>query len=314
MSNTDISIVIPAYNEEGSIRTLYEKITKVISSMGRLYEVIFVDDGSDDDTFSIINGICQNDDRVKCVQVRKKFGKSMALAIGFSKAQGQIIIMMDADLQDDPEGIPDFVNKIEEGWDVVTGWKKVRKDPLEKRLPSKIFNHVVGTVSGLKLHDFNCGFKAFKREVLETVKIYGELHRFIAVIAHSYGFKVCEVPVEHHPRKHGTTKFGKERYLAGLFDFFTTVFITQYLRKPLHFLGKVSLVAFMLGIVLLFYVAVMKFGLQQTGDRPSLVIAMFLLGLAVQVLLFGFLAELLSHIYQRRNMREEDFVKSTINV
>ncbi|MCD6229083.1 MAG: glycosyltransferase family 2 protein [Candidatus Omnitrophica bacterium] len=308
----DISIIIPAYNEEQNIKPLYESIVDILKPLNKNYEIIFIDDGSMDNTFREIDNLRSLDERVKCIQLRKNFGKSLALAIGFNKTRGDIVITMDADMQDDPEEIPRFIEKIQEGWDLVSGWRQIRKDPFEKRLSSRLFNIIVSKVSGLRLHDFNCGFKVYRRKVLKTIKIYGELHRFIPMIAHSYGFKICEIPIRHHKRQFGKTKFGKERYLAGLFDLFTTAFIGRYLRKPLHLLGRVSLIASVSGILLLIYVSVMKFVFGQTGNRPALTISVFLLGLAVQIFLFGLLADLVSYTNQRYNFKEEDFISKKL--
>jgi len=309
----DISIIIPAYNEEQNIKPLYESIVDILKPLNKNYEIIFIDDGSMDNTFREIDNLRSLDERVKCIQLRKNFGKSLALAIGFNKTLGDIVITMDADMQDDPEEIPRFIEKIQEGWDLVSGWRQIRKDTFEKRLSSRLFNIIVSKVSGLRLHDFNCGFKVYRRKVLKTIKIYGELHRFIPMIAHSYGFKICEIPIRHHKRQFGKTKFGKERYLAGLFDLFTTAFIGRYLRKPLHLLGRVSLIASASGILLLIYVSVMKFVFGQTGNRPALTISVFLLGLAVQIFLFGLIADLVSYTNQRYNFEEEeDFISKKL--
>ncbi|MBL7196591.1 MAG: glycosyltransferase family 2 protein [Candidatus Omnitrophica bacterium] len=308
----DISIIIPTYNEEQSIKLLYEQIVRVLDTLDKNYEVIFIDDGSTDSTFKEIYKLHCLNNKVKCIHLRKNFGKSLALDIGFNEALGDIVITMDADLQDDPEEIRKFINKINEGWDVVSGWKKMRKDPLEKRLASELFNTVVAKASGLRLHDFNCGFKAYRRNVLKTIELYGGLHRFIPVIAYSYGFKICEIPVKHHKRRFGETKFGKERYLAGLLDFFTTIFITGYLRKPLHFLGRISLFVFMMGSFLLIYVAIMKFGFGQTGNRPSLTISIFLLSFSAQIFLFGLVADLLAYTNQKHNFKRKDFISKKL--
>lgn len=311
-SPIDISVIIPVYNEEQNVRPLYSNILRVLKRLNKEYEIIFLDDGSIDNTFEEVKDLHLLDNNVKCIRLRRNFGKSQALAIGFLNVRGNIIVTMDGDLQDDPEEIPRFIEKINEGWDLVSGWKVVRKDPFSKRAASRFFNIVASSVSELAIHDFNCGFKAYKREVLKTIAVYGELHRFIPMIAHSYGFRVCEIAVKHHERRFGETKFGRERYLAGLFDLLSVVFITGYLRKPLHFLGKVSLLSFTIGIILLLYVFVMKFILGQTGTRPSLIISMFFLGSSVQILLFGLLADLIAYTTHRRSFMEEDFVRNKL--
>jgi glycosyltransferase involved in cell wall biosynthesis len=236
----------------------------------------------------------------------------MALAVGFQQARGEKVVTMDADLQDDPAEIPRLLEKIDEGWDLVSGWKKVRKDPFEKRLMSKMFNAVVSATSGLKLHDFNCGLKAYRIEVVKTVKVYGELHRFLPLIAFYYGFRVAEVPVAHHPRQFGKSKYGKGRYFAGLFDFVSVNFLMSYQRKPLHLLGKISFFSFFIGTLLVGYVCFMKFIMGGTGNRPTLTAGVFFYGLAVQIFIFGLLAELVTFTGHSNNVRYQDFIKETI--
>lgn len=305
----DISIIIPAYNEKESIRALYQKIIKAMEPLGKDFEIIFIDDGSMDGTYEEISSLCVSDPRVRGIKLRRNFGKSVALNVGFKEARGDIVFTMDADLQDDPEEMPKFIEKINEGWDMVSGWKQNRQDPLEKRIASKVFNNVVSKISGLKLHDFNCGFKVYKKDLLKIINIYGELHRFIPIIASSYGFKVGEIIIKHHKRQFGRSKFGIGRYLSGFFDLFSVVFITGYLRRPLHFLGRISLTSFAMGFILLIYVFVEKFILGELGNRPALTIAVFLLGLAVQIFIFGLLADMLSYTNNKENFKGSDFIK-----
>lgn len=302
------SVVIPVYNESKSLPMLYRQLKTELTKLGKPYEIIFVDDGSTDQTFKKLNNFRLTDKNLKCFRLRKNFGKSLALAIGFTEATGKTIITMDADLQDDPREIPRFIDKINKGWDIVVGWRRKRKDPLEKRLASVLFNSVVSKLSGINLHDFNCGFKAYRKEVVKTIEVYGELHRFIPLIANAYGFKICEIPVVHHRRRFGQSKFGKERYLSGFFDLFTAIFISGYLRRPLHFLGKISLISFLFGGALLTYVSVLKFVFGQTGNRPALTVSIAFLTFAVQIFLFGLLADLLSYTNQRQNFRKEEYI------
>lgn len=308
-----ISVVIPVYNENESVGILFRQLKTELTKLNKPYEIIFIDDGSIDGTFKKMNSFHLPNKNVKCFRLRKNFGKSLALAIGFTEATGKTIITMDADLQDDPREIPRFIDKINKGWDIVVGWRRKRKDPLEKRLASVLFNSVVSKLSGINLHDFNCGFKAYRKEVVKTIEVYGELHRFIPLIVNAHGFKICEIPVAHHQRQFGQSKFGKERYLSGLFDLFTAIFISGYLRRPLHFLGKISLVFFVFGGILLTYVSVLKFVFGQTGNRPALTVSIAFLTFAVQVFLFGLLADLLSYTNQRQNFRKEDFISEKIS-
>jgi len=304
-----LSIVVPLYNEKENLKYLSEKIKRTVEAMGRTYEVLFVDDGSSDGSNTELEEIIKNEKNVKMITLRRNFGKSIALATGFRHASGDVVITMDADLQDDADEIPRFVNKIEEGWDIVSGWKRVRRDNLEKKLASKIFNMVVSRISGLRLHDFNCGYKAYRKDVLTQVRLYGELHRFIPMIAFSYGYRICEIEVKHHKRRYGRSKYGRGRYISGVLDLMTAVFISQYLRRPLHLLGKISMMSFMMGFLLMLYVGFMKFVMGQTGDRPALIISVFFLGLSAQIMLFGLLADFLSHINQRVNFVDRDYVK-----
>ena len=232
-----VSIVIPVYNEEESLKLLYEKIIENIPEQYER-EIIFVNDGSTDKSVEVIKKLIMQDTQVHLISFRKNFGKAMALETAFRNAKGDIIITMDADLQDDPIEIPNFLAKIEEGYDLVSGWKKHRQDPLEKRLPSKLFNKVTAKLSGVELHDFNCGFKAYRREVTESIDVYGELHRYIPVLAHRKGFRITEIVVHHNKRQYGKSKYGFERYLRGLFDSLTVAFLGKYYDRPMHLFGK----------------------------------------------------------------------------
>tara|TARA_B100001121_G_C18627163_1_gene592368 strand:+ start:160 stop:1062 length:903 start_codon:yes stop_codon:yes gene_type:complete len=271
------------------------------------FELIFVDDGSIDNTPNVLNQIKANSkNAVTIIAFRKNFGKSAALTAGFNVAQGEIVITMDADLQDDPKEIPTFIQAIENGADVVTGWKKNRRDPLEKVIPSKFFNFVTSKLSGLKLHDYNCGFKAFKKEVLAEIEIYGELHRYILFLAHRKGFKVVEVPVTHHEREFGKSKFGFERYRRGLFDLSTVFFITTYQTRPMHLFGGVSTLLIISGLSMILYLIFGRWinGIS-IGNSPLLLIAILFIGVGTQLLLTGFLAELI--VYQRKTQERMEY-------
>jgi glycosyltransferase involved in cell wall biosynthesis len=306
-TSLDLSIIVPAFNEEESIRILYEEIVATLEPENISFEVIFVDDGSSDSTFEEIQRLQPLDNYVIGIQFRRNFGKSIALSTGFQLARGQVIVTMDADLQDDPSEIPRLLEKISEGYDVVSGWKRYRLDPLEKRLASKVFNKVVSAVSGLKLKDFNCGLKAYHWKVAKEIRIYGQQHRFIPVIASSKGFRVCEIPVKHHERRFGRSKFGLGRYLHGMLDLLTVKFLTDYGQRPLHFLGTAGMCLFVPGCLLISFVMVMKFGLGQTGNRPSLIAGVFLLGMSFQVFFVGLLAELVTFSTFSANLSPDQF-------
>ena len=302
-----LSIVIPAYNEGPNIRRLFDRILDVVKKMDVSFEIVFIDDGSTDNTHDEIQRLPVSGFILKSVKFRRNFGKSIALSVGFEKADGEIIITMDADLQDDPDEIPNFMAKIDEGWDVVSGWKKIRNDPLEKRLASKVFNGVVSFVSGLKLHDFNCGFKAYRQSAVRHLQIYGGNHRFIPVIVNSLGFSVCEIPVKHFKRKYEKSKYGLSRYSHGMFDFFTIIFLMFFQRRPLHFLGRVAFLPLLSGTLLWCYVIVMKYAYGETGDRPALAAGIFLIGIAFQVFFFGLIAELITHFRFSSNFKSSDY-------
>ena len=301
-----LSIVIPLYNEKDSLKLLYEKILEQVKN--RQHEIIFIDDGSTDGSFEVLTDLQKQNPSVRVYRLRRNQGKSLALNIGFQKAKGDIIITMDADLQDDPREIPRFIEKIEEGFDLVSGWKHVRRDPMEKVVASKLFNKVVSFFSGIKLHDFNCGFKAYRREVIKIISVYGDLHRLIPVLADEFGFSITEIKVEHYPRLHGKSKFGYSRYIKGIFDLFTILCLVRYSRKPMHIIGSVSLINIILGLVFICYTAIMKFGLHQTGMRPSLFIGLFLVTVGILMILNGFIADLMLYNYQSRKKNNDEYL------
>ena len=236
-----ISIIVPVLNEEGSLDKFYKETTKSLNEYSN-WEIIFIDDGSDDESYNIMRKLAEKDNRVSIIQFFKNFGKADALSEGFKQANGDVIITIDADLQDDPAEIPRLVEKIQEGWDVVSGWKKDRKDPISKRLPSKLFNMVTRFLTGIKIHDFNCGLKAYRRKVVKSIDIYGGLHRYIPAIAGQKGFSITEIAVNHRPREFGETKYGGNRLFHGFFDLFTMLFTGKYFDRPLHFFGSIGLV------------------------------------------------------------------------
>ncbi|HKB46214.1 MAG TPA: glycosyltransferase family 2 protein, partial [Ktedonobacterales bacterium] len=235
-----ISIVVPVYDEEESVVPLYDAVRAQLDEIGESYEIIFVDDGSRDGSFTVLRALHERDPRVRVIRFRRNFGKTPALVAGFAQARGDIVFTMDADLQDDPTEIPRFLEKLAEGYDLVSGWKYPRHDPPTKTVPSYFFNRMVGITTGVKLHDMNCGFKAYRHELLDDIKLYGELHRFVPVLAHQRGFRVTEVKVRHHQRKYGKSKFGARRFLRGFLDLLMVLFLMSYLRTPLRLFGMIG--------------------------------------------------------------------------
>lgn len=298
----NLSIVIPTYNEEESLPELYARLLAVLEATTLTWEMIFVDDGSTDGSIFRLRQLRSTDERVRVIRFRRNFGKTAALVAGFEATRGATIITMDADLQDEPNEIPRLLARLDEGYDLVSGWKQVRHDPLSKTLPSKLFNRVVGLGTGIKLHDFNCGFKAYRREVVETVRLYGELHRFIPALAHWKGFGVTEIPVEHHERKYGRSKFGAGRLLKGMIDFIKVMFLTRYMSKPLHLFAPTGLILFVVGILLLLELTYEKlFRGAAIHDRPALILGVLLVVMGIQFVSTGLLGEMIRNAsYDRR--------------
>ena len=299
-----ISVVVPLYNEADSLATLHDELAAVIEAGGLgPAEFIFVDDGSRDGSWAVIRSLAAADPRVKGIRFRRNFGKAAALTAGFRSAQGDTILTLDGDLQDDPAEIPRFLARLDEGFDVVSGWKRTRHDPWHKVGPSRVFNRVVSALTGCKLHDHNCGFKAYRREVLGEITLYGELHRFIPVLAHDRGFRVGEIVVHHRPRKFGHSKYGVARFVKGLLDLLTVHFLARYGQRPLHILGTLGLLMLGLGSAGLIYLAILwALGDRPIGDRPLLSYSGTLLGVGTQLLSLGILAEMVTAY----NIRESD--------
>ena len=307
----DISIVIPLLNEAESLPELHAWIVKVATENKLSYEVIFVDDGSTDESWNIIRNLSSKDNNVKGIKFQRNYGKSGALHEGFKAAQGEVVFTMDADLQDSPDEIPELRRMIlEEGYDIVSGWKKVRHDnTLTKNFPSKIFNAAARWCSGIKLHDFNCGLKAYKKRVIKGIEVYGEMHRYIPVIAKWAGFKkIGEKPVQHQARKYGVTKFGWERFINGFLDLATISFVSKFGKRPMHFFGLLGSLAFLIGFISSGYLIVSK--LLYTGyaitNRPSFFIALATMIIGVQLFLAGFLGELIGRNSTERNFYPVD--------
>jgi glycosyltransferase involved in cell wall biosynthesis len=292
-----VSVIIPLKNEEGTIVELYEKISDVFREIERNFEVIFIDDGSTDSSWKIVRGLYhEHPATVRAIRFRTNKGKAAALASGFELAEGEIIFTMDADLQDDPTEIPRFLAKLAEGADLVTGYKKIRHDPLHKVIPSRFFNWVVSKVAGLPLHDYNCGFKAYRMEVVEYLHLYGELHRYIPFIANSRGFKVEEIVVQHHPRKSGSSKYGFERYFRGFFDLFTVIMLTRFARKPLHLFGGIGAVLFTIGLVINLWLTWIWLWGASIGDRPLLFLGVLLMVVGIQTFTIGLIGEMVNSL------------------
>lgn len=289
-----ISVVVPFLDEEGSLEELHARLTAVLGGIGRPYEILFVDDGSRDRGPTIVEGLAERDPHVGVVRFRRNFGKAAALDVGFKRARGQVVLTMDADLQDDPAEIPNFLAKLDEGYDLVSGWKKKRHDPLGKTLPSKLFNFVVSRTSGLDLDDFNCGFKAYRAEAVRGLELYGELHRYVPVLVHWRGFQVTQIAVVHHPRKTGASKYGIERMMKGFFDLLTVLLITRYRSRPLHLFGGVGLAFAAAGLGCLAYLSVLWFLGHPLANRPMLLFGVLLVLVGVQLVSTGLLGEMIS--------------------
>jgi len=299
----DISVVIPLLNEEESLKELYDWIASMMQSNQFLYEVIFIDDGSSDTSWEVIGQLSQNNEAVKGIRFQKNYGKSQALDAGFQIAKGSVVITMDADLQDSPDEIPEFYQLItQENYDLVSGWKKKRYDAvIAKNIPSKLFNWAARKTSGLKLHDFNCGLKAYKNEVIKTVKVRGEMHRYIPVLAKNKGFhKIGEKVVQHQARKYGETKFGMNRFINGFLDLITISFLSKFGKRPMHFFGLWGTLMFIFGFISAFYIGVMKLYKLSQGaktilvtDNPWFYIALVCMILGTQLFLAGFIGELI---------------------
>ncbi len=299
----DVSVVIPLYNEEESLPELNEWISRVMQTHGFTYEVIFVDDGSSDRSWEIVQDLNQKYPQVKGIRFNRNFGKSAALNTGFKASSGKVVISMDADLQDSPDEIPELYRMItQEGYDMVSGWKKVRHDPLSKTIPSRFFNRVTRQISGIKLHDFNCGLKAYRGDVVKHIQVYGEMHRYIPVIAKWNGYKqIGEKVVEHRPRKYGTTKFGFERFITGFLDLLSVTFVSKFRQKPMHFFGTLGTLSFLTGFFITLWVIGQKiYGIysghevRDVVDQPLFFLALVALIVGVQLFLTGFLAEMMA--------------------
>lgn len=301
----DISVIIPLLNEEESLPELESWLRRVLEGGNYKYELIFIDDGSTDSSWKVIEALCQMNEHIKAIKFRLNHGKSAALNEGFQAASGRVVITMDADLQDSPDEIPDLYNMIvQQNFDLVSGWKKKRHDPLGKTLPSKLFNRTTALVSGINLNDFNCGLKAYKLEVVKSIEVFGEMHRYIPVIAKWAGFKhIGEKVVEHRARQYGVSKFGWTRLITGFLDLLSIVFVGKFGKRPMHLFGSLGVLAFGIGFVILSYLSISKMLFNQWGitERPLFYFGILALIVGSQLFLTGFLAELISRNSPNRN-------------
>ncbi|HID77845.1 MAG TPA: glycosyltransferase [Planctomycetaceae bacterium] len=313
-----LSIVVPVYNEEESLETLYRELEAVCRAQEYQAEMILVDDGSTDGSWAVICRLADKDRRVRGIRFRRNFGKAAALNAGFEQARGELIMTLDADLQDDPAEIPNFLARMDEGFDVVSGWKKVRHDPWHKVIPSRVFNWLVSRTTGVQLHDHNCGMKCYRREIFDEVRLYGELHRFVPVLAAARGFRVGELAIHHRPRRFGRSKYGMTRFVKGFLDLLTVKFLTGFGQRPQHVLGTIGLISFVLGALGLTYLAVYwlvaqlwpELGLLPLHQRPAVIYSVGLLLLGGQLMSIGFLGELII-AYQGRQLQPYSIAQTT---
>lgn len=291
----DLSIVVPVFDEAESLPELSDQIRAVCDAQGFNFEVLFIDDGSRDGSWAVIRDIHSSDPRFGGFRFRRNYGKSAALDVGFERARGRFVITMDADLQDDPAEIPGLVERLEDGYDLVSGWKKDRRDPLSKRLPSRFFNAVTRSISGIDLHDFNCGLKAYRNEVVKSVHVYGELHRYIPLLAKWEGYDhISEMVVRHHPRRYGATKFGMDRFIKGFLDLISVIFLTRFAARPMHFFGTFGTVAFLIGFAIALWISIDKVVLgNPIGDRPLLLLSALMIIVGAQMFTTGLIGEMM---------------------
>jgi len=300
-----ISVVVPVHDEERSVALLYDELRSALEPLHEPWEVIFVDDGSTDETFSALTRLHNSEQNVRVVRLRRNFGKATALVAGFDQARGETVVTIDGDLQDDPAEIPRLLAKLDEGFDLVTGWKTHRRDPVSRRLLSRIFNRVTSAFSGVRLHDMNCGLKAYRKEVVHGLRLYGELHRFIPVLAHYRGFRIAELPVNHRPREHGRSRYGVERYLRGFLDLLTVSFIGRYGHRPLHLFGGLGLLLGAIGSAILIYLTVVKALGHAIGQRPLLLLGVLLVVIGMQFFSLGLISEMITSHHEER-VQERD--------
>jgi dolichol-phosphate mannosyltransferase len=295
-----ISVIVPLFNEAATLAALYEEVNGALERTGLSWEIVYVDDGSTDDSFAQLVRLHEAHDNVRVARLRRNMGKAAALAAGIDAASGEVIVTMDADLQDDAAEIPALLRRLDEGFDLVSGWKRDRHDPLSRRLVSRAYNAATGWATGVRLHDMNCGLKAARADVFANVRLYGERHRFVPVLAHHLGYRVTEVAVNHRARRSGRSRFGIERYMRAPFDLLTIVFFGRYRYRPLHLFGGVGLGAGAAGFGILVYLTILKAGGAKIGDRPLLLLGVLLLVVGVQLLSLGLIGEMLTGHHEER--------------
>ena len=300
-----ISVVVPVHDEERSVALLYDELRSALEPLNAPWEAIFVDDGSTDGTFSALTRLHAAERNVRVVRLRRNFGKAAALVAGFDQARGETVVTIDGDLQDDPAEIPRLLAKLDEGFDLVSGWKTRRRDPLSRRILSRIFNRVTSAFSGVRLHDMNCGLKAYRAEVVHGLRLYGELHRFIPVLAHYRGYRIAELPVNHRPREHGRSRYGVERYVRGFLDLLTVSFIGRYRHRPLHLFGGLGLILGFIGSAILVYLTVVKALGHAIGQRPLLLLGVLLVVIGMQFFSLGLISEMITSQHEER-VQERD--------
>lgn len=313
-AQVDVSVIIPLYNEEGNVQELYEEITAVLSKEEISYEILFINDGSKDATSEIIKDLYEKDSHIAVINFRRNFGQTAAMSAGFEHANGEIVITMDGDLQNDPADIPGMLEKIRQGYDLVSGWRYARKDAFfSRKLPSRIANSLISRVTGVHLHDYGCTLKAFKKEISQDIRLYGEMHRFIPSIASGLGASITEMKVNHRPRIHGTSKYGISRTIRVLFDLITVKFFLSYSKRPLHIFGMLGLCSSFLGILLIILMGVQRqFYHIPMGDRPLLMMAILLVVLGVQFVTIGLICELQVRTYYESQNKPIYYIKSML--
>jgi glycosyltransferase involved in cell wall biosynthesis len=311
-----LSVVIPAYNEEENVPILYEKLKKVLDGLGQDYEIIFVDDGSTDGTYQRLKQLAEKDSQLKVIRFKRNYGQTAAMSAGFEHAKGDVIITLDADLQNDPEDIPLLLEKLKEGYHVVSGWRKDRKDPfLSRKLPSMIANWLISKITGVHLHDYGCTLKAYRAEVVKDLELFGDMHRFLPALTKRRGAKITEVVVRHHPRMFGKSKYGIGRTVRVLLDIMLVKFLNEYINKPLYMFGSVGFLLLGLGLFSLFYLIFLKLFLEEPiGRRPLLILSVLLILAGIQLISTGLLAELLVRIYYRTKDAKPYVIQEKINL